>query len=140
MGFLLPHRNQSWQLPRRMQLIHNQLNLPRQDTRQQIYNLIDRILDLTKVIPRWSAEDIIHHIFGTSGMINTYTKTPEFPSSHGTHDIPQAIMASVPSTKLQASHTSNQIKLIMCNQNLFERDLVVFREARNCLAAAIHVG
>lgn len=108
--------------------MHHTLKLPSQDLRQCHLSRINGTAYRIGIVTRRTPEDVIDHLSCTTRMINTDAQTPKITSTHGADNIPQAIMAGMTSTLLQANGARGQIELIMGHQDLFKGNFKVVCE------------
>ena len=124
-----------------MQLCHGPGVVPIQQQGQGIQGGVDAGIDQLALLCAGLAEDMTGDPRGVAGVANADPQAGKVPAvAEGWNDIPQAVVAAMPTAALEAGCAWGQVELIVGDQNLLGWNAEKARHGGNRLAAAIHEG
>jgi hypothetical protein len=82
----------------------------------------------------------IGDLFAVAGMANANTQAQKVIATHLRHDVAQTIMTAMTTTLLEANSAGQQVKLIVNDKRIRQRDFIKIGQGSNRLTTTIHVG
>lgn len=120
--------------------VHGPLELAREQVGQAGLSGLQGREDLAFSVPGGTAQHVVKDLFTIARVADTDAQSPEIPTAKDVDDVPQAIVAGVATTLLEADGTDIQIQFIVDDEDGGWRDSEIPRHRSQGLAAAVHEG
>jgi len=123
-----------------MQGLHRFVDAPLDKLRQDRKRISISRLDGSQICHGRLVQNVVDHLVAIARMTDTDADTKKVTAAEVINDIAQTVMPAVTTRLLDAVGAGWQVQFIVDHQDFLGCDLVVARERRNRLAAAIHEG
>src|SRR5690348_1950191 len=123
-----------------MQLLHRLVELAVHGQRQRIKRAGDAVEDRVLVLRRRPAQHPRGDLVLVAGMADAETQAVELAVTQVGHDVAQAVLAAVAAVELHSRGASREVQVVMRDQALLRRNLVVAQRGSDRDAALVHEG